>query len=109
MQFSVIALLAVATGALAAPGGPSKPNKPNKPHKPSPPNVNVQSCYNDQALYCCNSDGHGAEVKCESFSNGGVGGICNGIQMCCNNNEGAQGCSFAVGGGIIVVGDGKGW
>ncbi|KAI8710424.1 hypothetical protein NCS52_00896300 [Fusarium sp. LHS14.1] len=108
MQFSIIALLAVATGALAVPG---KPPKPHKPHKPAPPTqINVQTCGNTQSLYCCNSDGHGEEVKCESFSNGGVGGICNGIQMCCNNNEGSQGCSFAAGGGVIIVGDGKkGW
>lgn len=86
---SVLALLAVATGALASPhGGPPPPPPPPPPPAPKNNNNNNQGnqCGNGQSLYCCTSSGKNADVECISFTNGGLGGVCNGIQMCCNNN-----------------------
>ncbi|KAG4266529.1 hypothetical protein FPRO06_01804 [Fusarium proliferatum] len=103
---SVLALLAVATGALASPhGGPPPPPPPPPPPAPKNNNNNNQQnqCGNGQSLYCCTSAGNNADVECVSFTNGGLGGVCNGIQMCCNNNNGNQGCNFNVGGGTITI------
>ena len=96
MKFSAIAILALTTGAFALPGGKGpdprpKDPKPPKPEKPTNKNNNNNSqnmqCGNGQSLYCCyNEDGNKNDVTCASFSNGGLGGICNGIQVCCQNN-----------------------
>jgi hypothetical protein len=86
---SILTLLAVATGALASPhGGPPPPPPPPPPPAPKNNNNNNQQnqCGNGQSLYCCTSAGNKADVECVSFTNGGLGGVCNGIQMCCNNN-----------------------
>ncbi|KAF5649972.1 hydrophobin [Fusarium sp. NRRL 52700] len=103
---SVLALLAGATGALASPhGGPPPPPPPPPPPAPKNNNNNNQGnqCGNGQSLYCCTSSGKNADVECISFTNGGLGGVCNGIQMCCNNNNGNQGCNFNVGGGTVTI------
>ncbi|SCO80551.1 uncharacterized protein FRV6_04764 [Fusarium oxysporum] len=106
---SVLTLLAVATGALAAPGGSHGGGNPPPPPPPPPApknnnNNNQQNnCGREQSLYCCNSISGGSDVECNPFSNGGIGGNCNGIQMCCNNNNGAQNCNFNVGGGTITI------
>ncbi|PTD13428.1 hypothetical protein FCULG_00004508 [Fusarium culmorum] len=92
MKFLLVTFLALATGAFAVPGGGPRPPPP--PPKPI-------SCGNDQSLYCCTNDG-GNNVNCASFSNGGIGGICNGMQVCCNNNQGTQGCNVGNGGGTIT-------
>ncbi|KAF5572333.1 hypothetical protein FPANT_13159, partial [Fusarium pseudoanthophilum] len=77
------------------------------PAPPAPKNNNNNNqqnqCGNGQSLYCCTSAGNKADVECVSFTNGGLGGVCNGIQMCCNNNNGNQGCNFNVGGGTITI------
>ncbi|KAK2688384.1 hypothetical protein QWA68_012391 [Fusarium oxysporum] len=108
---SVLTLLAVATGALAAPGGSGGHGPPKPPTPPPPPsnsnsnnnNNNQQnSCGNGQSLYCCASNGKNSDVDCYPFFNGGTG-LCTGIQMCCNNNNGNQGCNFNVGGGTITI------
>ncbi|KAM0405263.1 hypothetical protein ACHAQC_000340 [Fusarium culmorum] len=105
MKFVLVTFLALATGAFAVPGGgPPRPRPPPpKPTKPAKPPTNNQqfSCDNDQSLYCCTNEG-GNNVNCASFSNGGIGGICNGIQVCCNNNQGTQGCNVGNGGGTIT-------
>lgn len=89
MKFLVVTFLALATGAFALPGGgpPPPPPPPAKPTKPAKPPTNKQqiSCGNGQSLYCCTNEG-GNDVTCASFSNGGIGGVCNGMQVCCNNN-----------------------
>ncbi|KAF5975582.1 vacuolar VAC7 [Fusarium coicis] len=78
---------------------------PQHSHHPKNNNNNNQQnqCGNGQSLYCCTSAGNKADVECVSFTNGGLGGVCNGIQMCCNNNNGNQGCNFNVGGGTITI------
>ncbi|GKU07570.1 hydrophobin 1 [Fusarium langsethiae] len=113
MKFFTVTLLALATGALALPGGGSGPKpvpKPVKPSKPSKPTNQQQiSCGNGQSLYCCTNDGNDKnDVTCASTSNGGIGGVCNGIQVCCNNNQGTQGCNIGNGGGTITFNEG-GW
>ncbi|KAF5611942.1 hydrophobin 1 [Fusarium subglutinans] len=85
---SVLTLLAVATGALASPHGPPSPS-------PSPSSSPQEQQQQQPA--------EPADVECVSFTNGGLGGVCNGIQMCCNNNNGNQGCNFNVGGGTITI------
>ncbi|KIL86432.1 hypothetical protein FAVG1_10261 [Fusarium avenaceum] len=100
MKFSVLAVLAIATGALASPAPGIKP-----PKAPKPPKTVKQSnsCGNDQALYCCSTNDKDSSVNCVSFTNGGIGGVCNGIQMCCNNNgSGSQSCGLNTGGGTIT-------
>lgn len=83
------------------------PPPPPPPPPPAPKNNNNNNqqnqCGNGQSLYCCTSAGNKADVECVSFTNGGLGGVCNGIQMCCNNNNGNQGCNFNVGGGTITI------
>ncbi|CZS77218.1 hypothetical protein SNK03_002024 [Fusarium graminearum] len=103
MKFLVVTFLALATGAFALPGGPPPPPPPAKPTKPAKPPTNKQqiSCGNGQSLYCCTNEG-GNDVTCASFSNGGIGGVCNGMQVCCNNNQGTQGCNVGNGGGSIT-------
>ncbi|KAM5357215.1 hypothetical protein ACJZ2D_016490 [Fusarium nematophilum] len=106
MTASVLAILVAVTGALAAPGsGPPPPPPPphHPPPPPAPPVKQENTCGNGQSLYCCATNGKNSDVTCNSFTNGGIGGVCNGIQMCCNNNQGTQGCNFAVGGGTIVI------
>ncbi|KAM0233379.1 hypothetical protein ACHAPO_007073 [Fusarium lateritium] len=112
MKFSALAIIALATGAIAMPSNnkPTKPTKPEKPEKPERPNNtnnnnNNQnnSCGNGQSLYCCYNEGTKKnDVTCVSFSQGGLGGICNGIQVCCQNNNGKQGCNVGNGGGKIT-------
>ncbi|KAM0189327.1 hypothetical protein ACHAPA_007879 [Fusarium lateritium] len=107
---SVLALLAITTGALASPAphrvaNPPNPPKPVKPVKPVKPIKQTNNCGRDQALYCCYTTEKSSAVSCAAFSNGGIGGICNGIQMCCNNQgsgSGSQSCGFNVGGGTIT-------
>ncbi|EXK83795.1 hypothetical protein FOQG_11956 [Fusarium oxysporum f. sp. raphani 54005] len=102
---SVLALLAVATGALAAPHHEAKP-APNHNHNNNNNNNNNNNqnnmCGNGQDLHCCSATGKNADVECTSITNGGIG-TCNGIQMCCNNNNGKQGCIFNVGGGGTII------
>lgn len=94
MKFTAVAIIALATGAFAI---PSRQGPPPKPNKPSPPiikdnNNNNQNnvCGNGQSLYCCNNEGGKSNnVICASLSNGGLGGVCNGIQVCCNSNVSA--------------------
>ncbi|KAL4727122.1 hypothetical protein ACLX1H_006023 [Fusarium chlamydosporum] len=108
MKFTAVAIIALATGAFALPGRQGPP--PHKPEKPSPPiikdnNNNNQNnvCGNGQSLYCCNNEGGKSNnVICASLSNGGLGGVCNGIQVCCNSNNGNQGCNIGNGGGTII-------
>ena len=66
----------------------SPPPPPPPPPAPKNNNNNNQQnqCGNGQSLYCCTSAGNNADVECVSFTNGGLGGVCIGIQMCCNNN-----------------------
>lgn len=97
MKFSVLAVLAIATGALAAPGG-FQPPKP--PKAPKAPVKQSNSCGNDQSLYCCATNAKDSSVNCVSFTNGGIGGVCNGIQMCCNNNVSILLCAI---GSIILI------
>ncbi|KAG5660892.1 hypothetical protein KAF25_002535 [Fusarium avenaceum] len=103
MKFSILAVLAIATGALAAPGGPQPPQPPKAPKAPKAPVKQFNNCGNDQSLYCCATNAQDSSVSCVSFTNGGIGGVCNGIQMCCNNNgSGSQSCGLNTGGGTIT-------
>ncbi|KAI1064862.1 hypothetical protein NW752_005921 [Fusarium irregulare] len=115
MKFSALAILALTTGALAMPGPPPpgpKPGKPAKPEKPTnnnnngnPNNQNMQ-CGNGQSLYCCVNEGNKKnDVTCTSISLGGIGGVCNGLQVCCQNNNGNQGCNVGNGGGKVIFKD----
>lgn len=94
MKFSVLAVLAIATGALAAPGGPQPPQPPKPPKAPKAPVKQFNNCGNDQSLYCCATNAQDSSVSCVSFTNGGIGGVCNGIQMCCNNNVNIRLCAI---------------
>ncbi|KAM0206050.1 hypothetical protein ACHAPQ_012211 [Fusarium lateritium] len=101
---SILALLAITTGALASPA----PNRvtippPPPPPKPAKPVKQTNNCGKGQALYCCYTTEKSSSVSCAAFTNGGIGGICNGIQMCCNNQgSGSQSCGFNTGGGTIT-------
>ncbi|SPJ75676.1 uncharacterized protein FTOL_05407 [Fusarium torulosum] len=113
MKFTAVAVLAIATGALASPAPWEAPKVPK------PPTVKqTNTCGNGQALFCCSNNEKDSSVHCVSFTNGGIGGICNGIQMCCNNNNNniqgsgsaSQSCGISVGGGSITFSDGhKQW
>ncbi|KAH7198322.1 uncharacterized protein B0J16DRAFT_409847 [Fusarium flagelliforme] len=113
MKFSALAFLALTTGALALPGPPAPGPKPPKPTKPEKPinnnnnnnNQNIQ-CGNGQSLYCCVNEGNKKnDVTCTSVSVGGIGGTCNGLQVCCQNNNGNQGCNVGNGGGKVIFKD----
>ncbi|KAJ4130297.1 hypothetical protein NW768_007280 [Fusarium equiseti] len=105
MKFSALAILALTTGAFALPGGHGpKPPKPEKPSKTNNNNNNQNmQCGNDQSLYCCINEGNKKnDVTCTSISVGGIGGTCNGLQVCCQNNGGNQGCNVGNGNGKVI-------
>ncbi|KAF4989062.1 hypothetical protein FGRMN_9392 [Fusarium graminum] len=109
MKFStsILALVAIATGVMASPhGAPLPPSPPKPPKAPKPPTSNKQTCNNGQTAFCCATSEKNSDVACVPISVGGIGGICNGIQICCQNNSGKQGCSFNTGSGTITFNTG---
>ncbi|KAM0236628.1 hypothetical protein ACHAP5_009314 [Fusarium lateritium] len=100
---SILAVLAITSSALASPAPKKVAPAPPPPPKPVKPVKQTNSCGKNQALYCCYTTEKQSGVSCAAFTNGGIGGICNGIQMCCNNQgSGSQTCGFNTGGGTIT-------
>ncbi|KAN0075881.1 hypothetical protein V8E54_007151 [Elaphomyces granulatus] len=93
----VIAFLAVAiVGAVASPGG-----RPPPPPPPSRPTSVVQqiSCSGNANPYCCSPSGSEG-TTCSGLEGSSVN--CNGIVICCNNNDGAQSCLANIAGPVTV-------
>jgi len=92
----VIAFLAVAiVGAVAVPGG-------HPPPPPSRPTSVVQqiTCSGNSSPYCCSPSQSGG-TTCTGLIGSSVN--CNGITICCNNNEGAQNCFASISGPVTVI------
>ncbi|KAN0072618.1 hypothetical protein V8E54_009547 [Elaphomyces granulatus] len=93
----VIAFLAVAiVGAVATPGGHPPPPPPTRPTSV----VQQISCSGNANPYCCSpSETYG--TTCTGLIGSSVN--CNGIVICCNNNEGAQNCFASISGPVTVI------
>ncbi|MCJ1245560.1 hypothetical protein MMC30_002764 [Trapelia coarctata] len=72
--------------ALAAPN--VKPTKPAKP-TPTPGPVQTNVCGNNDAPYCCNTDGFGFYTTCYVLTGGNV---CSATTVCCNADNSVQVC-----------------
>ncbi|KAN0086427.1 hypothetical protein V8E54_000115 [Elaphomyces granulatus] len=87
----IFTILAVAVaGVAAAPGGHAPPPPPARPTSV----VQQITCGGNSNPYCCSPSQAGGSV-CTGLEASSVN--CNGITICCNNNDGAENC-----GGLIV-------
>ncbi|KAN0081990.1 hypothetical protein V8E54_003288 [Elaphomyces granulatus] len=95
----IFTILAVAVaGVVAVPGG----HQPPPPPPPSKPTSVVQqiTCGANSSPYCCSpsqSDGY----TCVGLIGSSVN--CNGITICCNDNDGAQACAGTIIGPNTVI------
>jgi len=95
MQFTqIVTILAVAVaGVVAAPGGRAPPPPPSRPTSV----VQQISCSGNSNPFCCSptqTDGY----TCTGLVGSSIN--CNGITICCNNNDGAQNCGAILGGPV---------
>jgi len=94
-QIFTIFAVAIASAA-AAPGGHGPPPPPPPPPKPTSV-VQQITCGGNSNPFCCSpnqADGY----TCTGLEFSSVN--CNGITICCNNNDGAQDCDGQIGGPI---------
>ncbi|KAN0071859.1 hypothetical protein V8E54_010455 [Elaphomyces granulatus] len=93
----VIAFLAVAiVGAMATPGGHPPPPPPAKPTSV----VQQISCSGNASPYCCSPNTWSVGTTCTGLIDSSVN--CNGIVLCCNNNDGAQSCFSSIQGPVTI-------
>ncbi|KAN0075880.1 hypothetical protein V8E54_007150 [Elaphomyces granulatus] len=93
----VITFLAIAiVGVVATPGGHQPPPPPSRPTSV----VQQITCSGNSSPYCCSPSQSGG-TTCTALIGSSVN--CNGITICCNNNEGAQDCFASISGPVTVI------
>jgi len=98
-QIFTIFAVAIASAA-AAPGGHGPPPPPPPPPKPTSV-VQQITCGGNSNPYCCSPSTWTEGYTCTGLEVSSIN--CNGITICCNNNDGAQACEGQIGGPITFA------